>query len=214
MDSLFSLQEGMPAHQEGFWHFLWFFDRKCGSLQVDMIRLMFILSFTVPLSVSVAHFSCTCRQLRVLRWPGGLRLWSPWRRGCGLGPGREILDHAVHTESSQDPGEPWPHRETAVPAAVPPGISLRMMSECREKCIQTPKVIFQCPPIRGNTVSCDLMLCWFMSGCGDSDMSIKTRRHRKTSQDDKCDSTPKMWFLFISLGSYLMWHLLKTEVIP
>lgn len=76
--------------------------------------------FTLSVCVSQIFI---CPQLRVLRWPGGLWVWSPWRGGCGVGPGREILHHTLHTESSQDPGEPWPRRQAAVPAALPPGIT-------------------------------------------------------------------------------------------
>lgn len=42
-----------------------------------------------------------------------------------MGPGGEILDHALHTESSQDPGESRPCRQAALPHALPPGITLR-----------------------------------------------------------------------------------------
>lgn len=143
----FFLQEGVSAHQEGLWLFLWLSDRKCGSLQVKMnlpiidrqieallipawdicesilINMNVLCVLTLP--VCVSHIFI-CPQLRVLRWPRGLWVWSPWWGGCGVGPGREILHHTLHTESSQDPGEPWPRRQAAVPAALPPGITPRL----------------------------------------------------------------------------------------
>lgn len=43
-----------------------------------------------------------------------------------MGPGGEVLDHAVHAESSQDPGEPRPRGEAALPAALPAGDTLSL----------------------------------------------------------------------------------------
>lgn len=39
-----------------------------------------------------------------------------------MGPRGKILHDAFHTESSEDPPEPQPCREAALPAALPPGI--------------------------------------------------------------------------------------------
>lgn len=46
-----------------------------------------------------------------------------------MGPGRKILDHALHTEGSEDSGEPQPHGKTSIPASVPAGIESKREEE-------------------------------------------------------------------------------------
>lgn len=46
-----------------------------------------------------------------------------------MGPGRKILDHALHTEGSEDSGEPQPHRKTSVSASVLAGIESKREDE-------------------------------------------------------------------------------------